>query len=192
MKTKIILTIGLLTVNISFNGLFAQSSDFRNLSWGASSSTVKETEKCNSVSEKDGRIIFDCPFAGSEAKIVYTFTTSDKLMRAKYFITPDYFNTIFYIRDYKLLLKLLEQKYGTPAQISPKVINKKSINEDEWASYLSAGELFAETKWVTDKTEIHLTLSKVGEYPAIQIDYISNEYNKIDLEEKAKSILKDL
>lgn len=188
MALRTFIIIGLF---ISFTS-YAQKFDFRNLSWGATITTVKETEKCNIVSEDANRIIYDCPLGGNNGKVVYTFTSSGKLMRAKYLVTPEYFNMVYYIRDYRLYLELLTAKYGNPSQVSPRVIAKQTIKEDEWAAYLSVGDLFVESQWTTPKTEIRLTLSKVGTHPAVQIDYISIEYDKLDMQEKMKQIAKDL
>ena len=49
-----------------------------------------------------------------------------------------------------------------------------------------------ETTWKTDRTDIVLTLSKVADKAAIQIDYISKEMSKLDIKEKKELILKDM
>ncbi|HWA33597.1 MAG TPA: hypothetical protein VG737_05685 [Cyclobacteriaceae bacterium] len=170
----------------------AQGGDFRGSNWGDSEAKVKVNEKCNMLSEEEGRLIYNCPLMDSEGKVVYTFTTNDKLMRAKYFLTPDYFNMIFYIRDFRMYEEILTKKYGRPDMVIPKVISKQAISEDEWATFLSAGELFVEAKWTKGKTEVRLTLSKTGPFPAIQIDYISLEMTKEDHQARLVALEKDL
>src|SRR4051812_23099902 len=70
----------------------SQAGDFRGSTWGDSEAKVKGVEKCNIISEEEGRLIYNCSLTDSEGKVVYNFTGSDKLMRAQYFLTPDYFN----------------------------------------------------------------------------------------------------
>jgi hypothetical protein len=170
----------------------SQGGDFRGSNWGDNEAKVKANEKCNMMSEEDGRLIYNCPLIDSEGKVVYTFTMNDKLMAAKYFLTPDYFNMIFYIRDFRMYEEILTKKYGRPDVVIPKVISKQAISEDEWAAFLSAGELFVEAKWNKGKTEIRLTLSKTAPFPAIQIDYISTDLSKEDLQAKSVKLEKDL
>ena len=193
MKIRIFLGMPVLLWMLMAAGTTAaQTNDFRSMTWGMSASAVKAAETCKIISEEVKHIICDCPLADDEAKVIYTFTSSDKLMRAKYLVTADYSNVLFFIRDYKMLQDLLTQKYGAAVAISPRAISSQSIKEEEWASFLSAGELFVEAKWMTAKTEILLTLSKSGAVPSIQIDYISKEFSKLDLQEKSAKTLKDL
>jgi hypothetical protein len=190
MKVKTATITGLFI--LSFGVLLAQPYDFRKSNWGANVAAVKATESTEVSSKESTRIIYEGQLADMSAKVVYTFTKSDKLMRGKYFVTPDYFNVVYYIRDYRMMLEILTKKYGTPASVSPKVLDNRKVNEDEWAAYLSAGELLVEAKWATPKTEIILTLSKVSTFPAIQIDYISIEFSKLDREEKLKLLNTEL
>jgi len=170
----------------------AQSFDFRKTKWGMSSADVKKTESCKMISEAPRKIVYECSLAENETKLIYAFSVSDKLTRSKYFITPDYINMIFYIRDFKMYEELMTQKYGKPIVVSPKAINKGQIPEEEWAGYLSAGELQVEVKWDLPDTEIFMTLSKMGEKPAIQIDYISKTLYQQDKKDRASAALKEL
>lgn len=169
----------------------AQNSDFRNHSWGASKESIQQSETGKLVLTEPDRLIYDISIGGSNVKVVYTFTSNGKLMRAKYLFAPNYFNSVYYIRDFKLYVETLTAKYGKPLGISPKVITKSSIKEDEWAAYLVAGELFVQSSWQTERTKILLTMSKVDTYPAIQIDYVSIAFDKEDLAEKKAQYLKE-
>lgn len=170
----------------------AQEFVFRKSKWGMGAAAVKATESNKILSETPRKIVYDCTLAENETKLIYNFSNTDKLTRTKYFITPDYINMIFYIRDFKSFEEMLTQKYGKPIVISPKAISKGAIPEEEWAAYLSAGELQVEVKWDLPTTEILLTLSKMGEKPAIQIDYISKQFHLQDLKERSTAALKDL
>ena len=184
--------IASLVLILSTISVEAQTFDFRKTRWGMNLSSVKSAESNKLLSESQRKLVYDCVLADNETKVIYVFSSSDKLTRAKYFVTPDYINMIFYIRDFKLFEGLMTQKYGKPLIVSPKAINKSSVPEEEWAAFLSAGELQVEVKWDLPTTEIMLTLSKIGEKPAIQIDYLSKELSKQDLKERAAAVLNDL
>ena len=183
LTTILLMTIGASTV---------AQHDFRNVKWGMSRASVKSTETCKLAQDEGQRIIYECPLADLKAKLMYTFTSSDKLMRTKYFLTPEYMNMNFFIRDYRMFQDLLTQKYGKAASTSVVTVNKATIAENEWAANLLAGNLRLETKWAMDKMEVFLTLSKLGDKPTIQIDYISKEYSEIDLKERKEKIVKEL
>jgi hypothetical protein len=191
MKTQKAIFTGIALILVG-NFAAAQTADFRGSTWGDSEAKVKAVEKCHVISEEEGKLTYNCSLGDSEGKVVYNFTATDKLMRAQYFLTPDYFNMIFYIRDYRMYEEILTKKYGKPDMVMPKVISKQAITEDEWAAFLSAGELFVEAKWTKGKTEIRLTLSKTGAFPAIQIDYISLDLSRQDLQEKLVALERDL
>lgn len=190
MKNKTIAFVCLLVAGMS--GVYAQGNDFRSVKWGMSAASVKAVEKSTLSSETARRLTYDCVLADNDTKLLYIFSPTDKLVRSKYFVTPDYINMIFYIRDFKMYEELLTQKYGKPTSVTPKAINKEAIKDDEWAAYLSAGELQVEVRWENAATEIVLTLSMVGEKPAIQIDYISKKLQEVDKKDRSASALKDL
>lgn len=184
--------VTLLLAVIAVQTVVAQSFDFRKTKWGMSLADVKKIETCKIISEAPRKVVYECTLAENETKLIYAFSGTDKLTRSKYFITPDYINMIFYIRDFRMYEELMTQKYGKPTVISPKAINKGQIPEDEWAGYLSAGELQVEIKWDLPDTEIFMTLSKMGDKPAIQIDYISKQFFQQDKKERATAALKEL
>lgn len=177
---------------LGLNTVTAQN-DFRSVNWGMSSLEVKANETSKLLKEDKKRIIYECPLYGMKGKLNYVFTTSGKLMRSKYYLAPEYINTKFYVRDYNMFLDILTQKYGQPAK---KLITnnegKDTVAESEWPVYLAAGELRVEITWNVPKTDICLTLTKVGETLAIQIDYISTEINAVDLQEKKEKMAKFL
>lgn len=189
-KLKFFLVLAMIITNVS---LISAQNDFRKANWGMKPSEVKSGETSKISSEEQNKLIYECLLADIKGTIVYTFTVSGHLMRAKYYLTPDYINTNYYIRDFKMIQELLKQKYGEPSKklvVSP--TGKVSISEAEWAAYLSSGEMRVEYKWDILKTDITLTLSKIGEKPAIQIDYVSKEFNIVDIKAKKEIIMKDL
>ncbi len=190
MKIKnIVIIIGMVFIYGVAN---AQTNDFRSLNWGMDLTKVKSLETCKLVSEHPSRIYYDCTIADIKGQIVYTFTTTDLLMRAKYFFTPEYTNINFYLKDYKLFQELLTKKYGTPTQNNIVTINKTTLAENEWASNLLSGNLRLETVWKTGRTDIFLTVSKFNDQYVIQIDYISPEMSKVDFELKRDIISQSL
>ncbi|HNP20268.1 MAG TPA: hypothetical protein PKL31_17640 [Fulvivirga sp.] len=169
---------------------FAQS-DFRNIDWGADKSTVKEAEKNKLVSEDAIKIVYECSLDDIKGKLFYIFTSTDQLWRGKYYLTPDYYNMHFYIADYKMLHELLTQKYGAPVS-SFAVPNKQTIQENEWAAHLAAGNLRLESNWTTPTMDVQLILSKLSESPAIQIDYISKEFREVEIKIRKAKIITEL
>ncbi len=133
MKSKkSALIIGILLMFICINTISAQDYNFRNAKWGMTSAAVKASETNKFISEDQTNLLYDCSLANIKGKIVYIFTMDKKLVRAKYFLSPDYINMSFYFRDYKMFQDLLKEKYGEPENVSIKAIDKPSINEDEW------------------------------------------------------------
>ena len=190
MKIKrILIIVGLVFM---YDVATAQTTDFRNLNWGMELSKVKSLETCRLVTELPSRVYYDCTIADIKGQIVYTFTTTDLLMRAKYFFTPEYTNINFYIKDYKLFQDLMTSKYGTPSKVNIVTINKNTITESEWAPNLLTGNLRLETIWKTDRTEIYLTLSKFNDQYVVQVDYISPEMSKVDFELRKEILSKSL
>ena len=113
-------------------------------------------------------------------------------MRAKYYLDPNYINLSFYVKDYKMFQELLSQKYGEPLKKREITVNKSTISEADWPIHLASGNLRLETQWNTDRSEISLTTSKVGDNIIMQIDYVSKEMTKIDLVERKQLLLQSL
>ena len=166
--------------------------DFRNANWGMSMAQVKAAESSEFLQEDDTRISYACSFGEIQGQLKYFFSPSDKLLRTKYFLTPDYTNMVFYIQDYKVFQDLLTQKYGKASGSTLVSSNKQTLPEAEWPAYLLAGDLRMDTKWSNEKTEILLTISKLGDQPIIQIDYVSKEFREQDIEERKLTILPNL
>ena len=188
-KLVVIAVIMLMTVSLTKTNA---QNNFRNSKWGMNQSTVKSVETSKLIHEESTKIIYDCPLAKIDGKLIYTFSLSGKLMRAKYLLTPSYINVNFFIRDYKLFHELLSHKYGKEAGISIVTVNKQTLVENEWPANLLTGNLRMETKWNIDGVIILLTLSKIEEILTIQIDYISIKYSESDYNEKKAKIIKDL
>lgn len=189
-KLTNILALAFIFLNVN---LVSAQTDFKKASWGMKPSEVKSGETSKITYEDQTKLIYEGSLADIKGKTIYTFAVSGQLMRAKYILTPDYININYYIRDFKMIQELLTQKYGEANKISVATpINKQLITEDEWAAYLSSSNLRVEYKWTTTRTDITLILSKIGDSPAIQIDYVSKDINAVDIKGKKELILKDL
>ena len=186
---KLNCVVGFLFFVFIFSIGFSQT-DFRGVNWGVDALTVKKAEQSKLIQEDESRLIYNCQLSDIKGKLIYTFTNSGKLMRAKYFLTPDYLNVTFFLRDYRMFLELLIQKYGQPIVFPGN--DSSGYKEGEWAINLSEGEIRLETKWSLVKTDVLLTLSKMKDNYAVQIDYISRDFFDTDLNERKKQIVKDL
>lgn len=193
MKNRIVKnTVITAILFLSTLSIFAQN-DFRNATWGMDAASVKNTETTKIISEDQFKIVYDCLLADIKGNIIYTFTTKGQLMRSKYLLTPHYFSMNNYIKDYKLFEELLTAKYGDVVKKSVvNTSNKSNITENDWSALLVSGQLRIENIWSTPKTNILLTLSKTGDKPTIQIDYISKEFNDKDMRERKAIILKNI
>lgn len=193
MKNRIVKnTVITAILFLSTLSIFAQN-DFRNATWGMDAASVKNTETTKIISEDQFKIVYDCLLADIKGNIIYTFTTKGQLMRSKYLLTPHYFSMNNYIKDYKLFEELLTAKYGDVVKKSVvNTSNKSNITENDWSALLVSGQLRIENIWSTPKTTILLTLSKTGDKPTIQIDYISKEFNDKDMRERKAIILKNI
>ncbi|GAA0871018.1 hypothetical protein GCM10009117_01630 [Gangjinia marincola] len=182
MKDLCLFIIALITVNS-----IAQT-DFRGVSWGATTQMVLSQEDNNLISNEENKLIYEVSLGDINGTMMYQFTSSNKLMSGKYFLTPDYVNSTFYIRDYELFQDLLTQKYGQPVSYP----RTNGIDKDNWGPKLVEGSLNLETRWETDRAEISLISLKTTDRVLIQIDYVSNEFGRMGIKEKKKQILKDL
>ncbi len=168
-------------------------NDFRNVTWGMDANSVKKTETCKLSTMEQSRIVYECSLADIKGKIIYNFTSSGELVRSKYLLTPVHYSMNYFIKDFKLFDELLTQKYGESVKKSVVSTSiKENVTENDWPALLASGQLRIEKTWSTPKTTILLTLSKTGEKPAIQIDYISKEYSDKDLKEKKALIIREL
>ena len=168
MKKKLLMTITVIGLILSFsNSILAQNRDFRNATWGMSSSDVKELESSNIVEQDSNMLVYECSLANIKGTLIYNC-------------------------DYKMFRDLLTQKYGNPISTTYNASDKQAVTESEWPNFLSSGNLRLEMKWDTDKTQVMLTLSTIEGKPNIQIDYISKKYNRLDIQEKSNQLLRSL
>lgn len=172
MIRNITLAISLLLLT---SGLMAQQG-FRNSPWGSTRASVKGTETCSLVDESSSKLVYACELSDIKGRVFYVFSTSDKLIRAKYFLVPEHLNMNFFIQDYNMFKDLLTEKYGESTSFNVTSVNKQSMDESEWAAGLLTGGVRIESKWESESIQIFLTLSRVGEKPAIQIDYVSKQH----------------
>ena len=186
MKLKLTL-LALMIFSISF-----AQNNFRNNTWGASKTSVISKEKSKKISDENNILTFESKLTDLNCKVMYYFTHSNKLKRAKYLISPEYLNMNLYIKDYKMFQDMLTQKYGTPKEKNIVTINKVQTSENEWSAHLLAGNIRFETIWKTEETTIFLTLSTRDGKTFFQIDYLSTEVFKLDEKERIERSIKDL
>lgn len=173
--------------------IIVAQTDFREVTWGMDVPAVKSKEDSKPVAETKTRLEYDCSLADIKGSIFYNFTVTGQLMRGKYLLKPTYYNMNFYIQDFKMFEEILIQKYGKPSKKLVTVLaDKPNITENDWPLLLSNGLLRVELTWNTPKTTVMLVLTRVGEKPAIQVDYISMELKDIDIKEKEKIISKGI
>ena len=187
MKTQGILIA--IFLSVFSTGLLAQSFDFRNTTWGMDTLQVKKTETSKLLASKKTNIIYSGKLGDLDARIVYDFNSSAQLFHAAYLVIVNSRNPQTFVTTYLMLQDLLTKKYKEPALKLNSTINGKVITQDEWASNLISDNLNFETKWMTDKSEIVLTLFIINDAPCIEINYnsrsaaINNEKNSVPLKD---------
>ena len=190
MKTNsFIASIVLLVIS---TGLNAQNFDFRNTKWGMDSLAVKKAEVSTLQFSKKKSLVYNGKLGDIDARIVYDFTSSNKLYHAAYYITLDEKNPQQSVNTFLLLQESLTKKYKDPYLKLISTINGKVLKQEEWASNLISDNLNFETKWKTDKTNISLSLFSINDVLCIEINYYSIENDSKNSEERKALIYKEL
>jgi len=183
------LVIFMLTLSQYVSG---QSFSFRSTKWGMDSNQVKNIESSSFLYSKGNSLYYSGKLSNLDAKIIYSFTSSDQLYQTFYVITLNSKNPSLYVNNFLILQELLSTKYNQPVKKSVNTINGKTITQDEWASNLISDNLNLETKWKTDNTEIILSLYSINDELWIEVRYTSIDFNKKVDEEKKAKLLKDI
>ncbi len=181
--------------------------DFRKATWGMTRAQVLATETAqpSETRESTGEIIVrydSIQMGGLACRVVYIFA-NDKLVRAKYVFDPEHSDPNDFIRDFRAIEPLLNDKYGKP--VSERAFWSDDALQDEPKSYLeqdrasstdilpsdkfagpsiSAGHLKLYTRWRGDRTKIShgLTGGLTGEDSRIthQIEFLSVELERLE------------
>ena len=131
---------------------------FRKTHWGMSKSQVKKTETGKIVRD-DNVLGYKGNIAGLDTVIAYIFV-DDKLVRAKYIFIEKHSNKNDYINDYSSIQKILNKKYGKPAD--DKTYWKNDLYKDNyqgWGMALAVGHLTKYSNWKVSDTEVWLSLN---------------------------------
>jgi hypothetical protein len=154
--------------------------DFRKTTWGMDKYTVKLTEADDPRTENDSALIYKRKFAGLEALLGYIFV-EDKLVRARYMFHQQYSDFNKYIIDHDKLEKALVKKYGNATKERTIWSNDLYTKiPTQWGIALSQGYLTYISYWITNKTEISLTLKGENEKIDFWLDYKSKELGKLE------------
>ncbi len=177
------------------NNLNAQNFDFRNTKWGMDSVQVKKAEASKLIFSKKNNLIYSGKLGELDAKIVYNFNLSNKLYHSSYLINfgnNASKNPYTYVNDFLMLQEILAKKYSDPYSKVSTTINGKVITQEEWASNLISDNLYLETKWKTDRTDIILSLFSINDELYIEVNYTSLEPGINQSDEIKMQMLKDL
>lgn len=156
---------------------------FRKTNWGMSKSQVKGKEE-GKILRDDDVLAYEGNVAGLDTLIAYIFV-DNKLVRAKYIFTEKHSNRNDYITDYSSIQKILNKKYGEPAD--DKTYWKNDLYKDDyqdWGMALAVGHLYKYSNWKISDTEVWLSITGDN----YQISH-SAEYSSVKLAglESAKS-----
>ena len=167
------------------------SSDFRVARWGDSMAEIIERE--GRINEWEGQMInpnvysFGSSIANKLCKVLYFFTSNDKLIRSKYFFTHVSVDSC--ISDYKELVSLLSEKYGEPDSQSVKWSDpsyERTRTEEGYEVYM--GHLKYYTYWTTLRSEIIIALSESDGVINLAIEYSSTVHEQESKEERLRGL----
>lgn len=134
-----------------------ENPDFRNCNWGMTKDEVKKHETdIEIIEENEDEIKAKVEINNIDFYAGYYFN-NDKLEQVS---MEEHSNENLYIDDYEKFPKLISEKYGEPK------LNEKVWNDDlykdrpsDWGFAISLGELSMISQWLTDTTEVGLTLT---------------------------------
>ena len=165
---------------------------FRKAIWGSSKEDIKKLETNEIAHESDDAIFYKTSIWGLDCSAIYIFA-DNKLVRGRYYFTPDHTNKTDFIDDFKKMKSLLTEKYGDP--IDDQQIWKNDLYKDDpdnWGMAVATGEMYCFANWETESTDISIQLW--GDNFEIKhiIDYTSKVYGNLEDQinkEKAKDEL---
>ncbi len=190
MKTGKILLI--LIVSVFCTTATAQNFDFRNTKWGMDSLQVKKAEVSKLQSSKKGILVYLGKLGDLDSRIVYDFSSLNKLSHSCYLILLEDKNPQSYVNTFLMLEDLLTKKYKEPYKKLVSSINGKVLKQEEWASNLISDNLNLETRWKTNSMEVNLSLFCPNDLMYIEINYSPLDNGIKQTEEKKARIYKDL
>lgn len=167
------------------------SSDFRDARWGDSMSQVVKKE--GRKNEWTGQMInpnvysFSSSVADKLCDVLFFFTTDDKLIRAKYYFTN--ISVDGCIDDYKALVALLSEKYGTPEEFVDwsNPVYAKYGREEGYEVY--SGNLSYWAYWNPDfRTEIFISLQGIDGSINLAIQYSSCVHEQEAKEDRLRGL----
>jgi hypothetical protein len=171
--------------------LVAQTSDFRNTSWGMDRAQVLAAESAppSQIRERGSEIVLryeSARLAGLDCRVVYILA-KDKLVRAKYVFQREHAAKNDFLADFTMVDAFLMGTMERPTE--QRVLWRNDVYKTEPQHYgvaVSMGQLLYSTQWKGIRTVVTHALS--GENGAIthEIEYVS-----IDLEPWEDQITKE-
>lgn len=169
----------------------AQTSDFRNVSWGMDRAQVIATEGTapSEVRELSGETVAryeSARLAGLDCRVVYIFA-KDKLVRTKYVFQQEHTDKDDFLADFTMLDAFL---IGTMDHPSEQKVSWRDetykTDPKRYGEAVSLGHLLYSTQWKSARTIVTHALS--GENGAIvhEIEYVS-----VDLEASEDQVAKE-
>lgn len=142
-----------------------KETHFRDFSWGANEEEIMEKESAELSVNIPTRKVYKGVLYDLDTSIEYLLEDGGLVSGVYHFDVPyDVMNPDKFIKDYDMLENHLKQKYGEPQQ---KVENWKQNADDnskERTSYravsVTSGLLEQKTLWLTDSSEITLSLRR--------------------------------
>jgi hypothetical protein len=171
--------------------LVAQTSDFRNTSWGMDRSQVVATEGTppSQIREGGGEIVLryeSARIAGLDCRVVYIFA-KDKLVRAKYVFQQVHDGKNDFLADFTMvdafLMGTLER--ATEQRVSWRNETYK-MEPQHYGLAVSLGQLLYSTQWKGKRTVVTHALTGQNRAITHEVEYVS-----IDLEPWEDQITKE-
>lgn len=133
------------------------NGDFRSATWGMNKEEIKKMEG-KPKEENDISVLFESEVANFPVSVLYTFD-EDKLVYGSYHFEVEHTNNNLYYEDYKKLVDIYTEKYGTPNKQTDNWSNDLYKDDPtEWGRAIAAGHVTFVTKWETDTTSVSIVL----------------------------------
>lgn len=171
--------------------LVAQTSDFRNTSWGMDQAQVAATEATppSQILEGEHETVLSyspARLAGLDCRVVYIFA-KDKLVRAKYVFQQEHQEKNDFLADFTLVDAFLTGTMERPTEQQILWRNRQYETDPQHYGFaVSLGQLLYSTQWKGTRTVV--THALTGENGAITHEI---EYASVDLETWEDQITKE-
>lgn len=166
-------------LGLSVDYIENNKSDFRVAKWGESKEMIMTKEKKEDKSNSKSIYSFDDKIAGINCDVSYAFV-NNKLTMGYYSFKIEHTNKNDYIDDYKNIISLLTDKYGSPFKDVP--IWKNSLYKEDFDNYgfaVSIGHLSYNSIWFKAKTNIAVSLHGDNNEIKLDVIYISKQYENL-------------